>query len=140
MNILIDTNIILDIAFKRKPHYENAGKMLLYIETNTEKIRAYLSATTITDIYYIVAKEQNKDTALHFIKDLLFILDIAGVDKTIIYAALQSSFKDFEDAIQNYSAINNGIQIIIIRNKNDFKDSVLTIFTPIEFLNSIAHT
>ncbi|MBN2442294.1 MAG: PIN domain-containing protein [Spirochaetales bacterium] len=137
---MIDTNIILDIAFKREPHYKNTGKILFYIENHSEKIKAYLTATTITDKYYIVAKDKKRDTALSFIRDLLYIIDIVGVDKTIIFAALQSELNDFEDAVQDCSAINNGIQNIITRNKEDFTGSILDIFTPIEFLNSIAHS
>jgi predicted nucleic acid-binding protein len=50
---------------------------------------------------------------------------------------LNSDFKDFEDAVQYYSAIKAGCKVIITRNGKDFKKSTIPIMTANEYLNSI---
>ena len=64
--------------------------------------------------------------------------EITDVTRDIIKKALKSAFKDFEDAIQYYSALSNKrIHIIVTRNTKDFKESVLAIMTPEEAVKLI---
>jgi hypothetical protein len=59
------------------------------------------------------------------------------VDNNVVFRALNSDFKDFEDALQNYSAeLNKEIDIIITRNTKDFKHSKLAVMTPDQFLKT----
>ena len=67
IEILLDTNIILDIALKRTPFFNKSSELFKIIEE--KKIIAYINATTITDIYYISRKEKNHKTAIEFIKN-----------------------------------------------------------------------
>ena len=135
MRVLIDTNIILDITLKRKPFVENSTKLLQILEERDVEI--FLSATTITDIYYILRKAKGKATALSVIKNLLQFIEIASVDKRVILQALESDFADFEDAVQENSAKNENISIIITRNEADFKNSNLEIYTPEAYLEKL---
>jgi hypothetical protein len=65
------------------------------------------------------------------------IIDVLAIDKDVILKALNSSFKDFEDALQNYSAELNGqIDLIITRNIKDFRSSALGIMTPENYLKA----
>lgn len=49
----------------------------------------------------------------------------------MILDSLNSRFKDFEDALQNFAALNNGtIKIILTRNIKDFQKSELAVFNP----------
>ncbi len=54
MSILIDTNVILDAVAKRSPFNESAEKILFLIAEN--KINAFITANTVTDIYYLTRK------------------------------------------------------------------------------------
>ena len=66
---------------------------------------------------------------------LLTITDVLLMDRTVVQCALTSKFKDFEDALQNFSAINDGtIEVIITRNIKDFKHSDIGVLTPENFL------
>lgn len=129
---LFDTNVILDIALKRNPHYSNAVRLVNLIDKNS--IQAFITATTVTDIYYIVKKDIGHDFALEFLNDLINFLDVIGVTHEVILKALKSEIKDFEDAIQSTAADFNEIEVIITRNKQDFVKSRLQVFTPSEFL------
>jgi predicted nucleic acid-binding protein len=51
---------------------------------------------------------------------------------------LHSGFKDFEDAVQCYSAVNAKVDCLITRNKSDFVTDIFSILTPEEFLAAIA--
>ena len=135
MKILIDTNVILDIALERKPFVKQAAILLKAVQQY--KIQLFMTATTVTDLYYITRKEKGKETALEFIEDLLQFVEVASVDKHVIIQALHSDIPDFEDAIQECSAKNEAIKIIVTRNEEDFKKSDLEIHSPESFLNTL---
>ena len=130
--VLFDTNIILDIALKRDLFFENAFKLFNLIDK--KKIIGNITASTVTDIYYISKKEKGHSESINFIKSLIEVVEVIGIDKDIILKALTSDMKDFEDAVQTSAAELNEIEVIITRNKNDFTDTSLKIMTPKEFL------
>lgn len=135
MKLLIDTNVILDIALERKPFVEHSA--LLLKTAQKRKLPLFISATTVTDIYYITRKEKGKSIAIAFLKDLLQFIDIASLDKNIILQSMESDMPDFEDAIQTFSAKQEGITTIITRNETDFEHSGLSIYSPQSFLKSL---
>lgn len=130
--VLLDTNIILDFALERREFFEKSKELLLLI--NELKIPVFITATTLTDIYYILKKSRGHDSTISFLKHLFHFIDISGVDKATILNALSSEFTDFEDAVQSFSAAQNGIKIIITRNTSDFKKSKMQVFTPSAFI------
>ena len=130
--VLFDTNIILDIALKRESFFEDAQKLFILIDK--EKITGNITATTITDIYYIAKKEKGHNEAINFIENLVEVIDVIGINKETILKALASKMKDFEDAIQSSAAEIHQIDLILTRNKNDFTDTTIKVLTPKEFL------
>jgi predicted nucleic acid-binding protein len=64
-------------------------------------------------------------------------LNVLPVDERVIEQSLNSEFNDFEDAIQYFTAVNNGIKIILTRNKTDYKKSKILILTAEEFLKTL---
>lgn len=135
MKILIDTNVILDIALDRELFAEQA--VLLFKIAHEQRIQMFMTATTVTDLYYITRKEKGKETALSFIEDLIQLVDVISVDKNIILDALSSDIPDFEDAIQVCSATQDGISTIVTRNEKDFIMSGLNIQSPKKFLQTL---
>ena len=139
IKVLFDTNIILDIALEREPFFQDTRTA--FEEIDSGLITGFVTATTLTDIYYITKKEIGHNKALEFIQNLIEVVDVAGVDRSVIEYALVSGFKDFEDAVQEFSSQRNAIEIIVTRNVTDFKESALKIFTPqqfVKYLKSIA--
>nr|VFJ57303.1 MAG: Predicted nucleic acid-binding protein, contains PIN domain [Candidatus Kentron sp. FW] len=135
MKVLIDTNVILDIALNRKPF---VGHAVLFIKAAGQwMIPLFMTATTVTDLYYIIRKEKGKAIALSFIEELLQFVDVASVDKNIVMEALRSEVPDFEDAIQVYSAKQAAITVIVTRNENDFAGSGLDVQSPQSFLENL---
>lgn len=134
IKILIDTDVILDLLFDRKPFESEASEILALCET--KQIEGYVTAIMISNIYYLLKKTAKHHVVIESIKKLLTILNIALTDKETIKKALYSNFKDFEDSLQNYSAENtSNIKIIVTRNIKDYKHSSLSVMTPKEFLD-----
>ena len=71
MRILIDTNVILDVLLKRSPFYETAIEVLKL--SARDDIQEFVSASAITDIYYIAYKNlRDKAAVRELLKKLLF--------------------------------------------------------------------
>ncbi len=137
MKCLIDTNIFLDYILEREPFFLDAKKVLFAIEFS-DNLEGTVSSSIITDIYYIARKMMPKNDVKDFLLHILNFIDVIDIDNAVIKKALLSDFNDFEDAVQNYSAIEAECNCIITRNKNDYKNSVLDILTAKEFLSLIS--
>lgn len=132
-HILIDTDVILDLFFDREPFSENAAKVLSLCEKKT--VIGFVTPVIISNIYYLLSQKAKQEKVIEKLKILMSILEVLVIDKNAIIVALNSEFKDFEDALQNYSAELNGeIDIIITRNTKDYKKSQIGIMNPENFL------
>ena len=136
-NVLIDTDVILDFFFDREPFAEFATGILNLCEEN--KIKGFTTPVIICNTYYLLRKTAKHDIVIEKIKQLLTIIDVVKIDKEVVLDSLNSDFKDFEDALQNYSAVKNGkISIVLTRNIKDYKKSELAVMTPETYLRGTA--
>lgn len=134
--ILIDTDVILDFFFDRKPFSEDSAKILSLCENG--KIKGFVTSVMLSNIHYLLRKTGTHEKVIEKLKMLLQIIDVIITDKKTVEDALNSEFKDFEDALQNYAAeVNGHIDILITRNTKDYKHSKLAVMNPQEFLKSI---
>jgi predicted nucleic acid-binding protein len=132
VKILLDTNVILDVALKRHPFYQAAAEILG--ASDFDRIHLFITASSATDLYYVLRKEKGRAVGLNFIRRLLECADACRVDETTLIRALDSDFLDFEDAVQNFAAVESQIGAIITRNKADYVTSPLMVLTPEEFV------
>ncbi|MBW7891552.1 MAG: PIN domain-containing protein [Chitinophagaceae bacterium] len=134
--ILIDTDVILDFLFDRKPFSNEASQILGLCER--KKIHGLVTPVMISNVYYILRKTASHEKIIQHLKMLMNFLDIAVIDKKVILEALNSGFQDFEDALQNFSAVvGKEIGIIITRNVRDYKTTSLPVMTPELYLKAI---
>jgi len=131
--ILLDTNIIIDIALEREPFVESSKEIIKLIDK--KNLKAYISATTVTDIYYITKRKTSHEQVIKFLENLFLFVSVLPVNEEIVKNAMKSKGKDFEDAIQIETSKQNAVKIIITRNKKDFENSDLEIYMPDEFIN-----
>ncbi len=134
MRVLFDTNIILDVLLKRKAFYDDSCRLFELVDCGS--FEAYCTASSVTDLFYIVRKEVGRDKTVLMLKDLVQVVPVVAVDQNVVNEALESDLKDLEDAVQTFSAIRNGLDFIITRNKKDFKGVDLAVLTPEEVLNN----
>lgn len=131
-SLLCDINVILDIFLKRDPHYGPAAKLFSLIEE--KKLQGYLSAQSFPTMFYLLSRELKRDKAMRVLEKLRIVFRVAAVDEKVIDLSLASTFKDFEDAVQYYSAIHVRADCLITRNKVDYRVDRLPVMTPEEFL------
>jgi len=135
-NTLIDTDVILDFFFDRKPFSEFASKLLSLCEAR--KINGYVTPVIISNVYYLLRQTARHEKIIDKLKQLLLFIKVLDMDKMVVINALNSNFKDFEDALQNFSAMKNGrIDLILTRNTKDYRNSELGVLTPEIYLRTI---
>jgi predicted nucleic acid-binding protein len=133
MMILIDTNIILDIFLKREPFFESSYEVIKQSATNNTE--CIVSATAITDIYYLLRKSFKDDNkAKEIIERLLQLVTVVDVLALDIQVALSDSIPDFEDAVVHAVALRNKVDYIVTRNIQDFSGSSVPVISPVNYL------
>lgn len=132
---LIDTDVILDFFFDRKPFSDPAAQVLALCESR--EIKGFVTSVIIRNVYYLLRQTATHEKVIEKITQLITITEVLITDKDVILKALNSNFKDFEDALQNYSAELNGqIDVIITRNTKDFKNSSLGVMSPENYIKA----
>ena len=135
-HLFLDTNIVLDFLADRKPFSVAAAKLFQLSEQ--AKITLYISAVSYNNIYSILRQHMPHTKVISLLSELEEITQVQDVTRTIVKEAIKSDFKDFEDAIQNYTALSNKrIEMIVTRDSKDFKTSSLAVLTPLEALKGI---
>ena len=133
MTVFLDSNIILDIFLENRDFYEESRNVLNLADSGL--VDYFISAASITDIFYILNKHiKDEEKAKKYLKSLLEIVSIAGIDEACIKNALDSSWKDFEDAVQHEASIQIGADYLVTRNIHDFKSSFVEVISPADFL------
>jgi predicted nucleic acid-binding protein len=135
-NVLIDTDVILDFFFDRKPYSESAARILSLCESKT--IKGFITPVICSNIYYLLRQTARHEKVIEKLSQLMTILGVLLIDRDVVIQALCSGFKDFEDALQNYAAIRSGyINVIITRNVRDYSKSDIGVMTPESYIKSI---
>ncbi len=131
--VFIDSDVVIDFFTDREPHVNSASE--LFDLHNKGEIELYLSAISISNIYYIIRKFLGHQKVLEVIESLTEMTEIIGTTKKEIIQALKNNFSDFEDSIQYASALTIvGIDIIITRNVKDYKKAKIAVITPLHYL------
>lgn len=131
--ILIDTNIIIDLLARRKEFYNEAAA--LFSLADKRELQLTISALTLANTSYILSKLSSPKEAKEILRKFKVLVEILSLnDKIIVLALSDNDFTDFEDGLQYYSAIENKIDVILSRNKKDFKNSKIPVLTAKEYL------
>jgi predicted nucleic acid-binding protein len=133
--LLIDTNIIVDLLVRREGFYQDA--QILFTLADNKKITLCISALTFANTFYILSRNLNENETRKVMSKFKVLMKVLPLEDKIIELALVSDFTDFEDAIQYYSALDNQLDIIITRNKKDFKTSKLPVLTAKEYIERL---
>lgn len=134
-SVFIDTDICLDLLTERKPFYDPAAQ--LFSLADRKKLALYVSSLSFSNIHYILRQEYSGTESRRILSRFKSLVGVLTVDDKTIELALQSTFKDFEDAIQYYAAIGNSLQLIITRNLRDYKQATIPVMTPESFLKTL---
>ena len=133
MKIMIDTNVIIDVYQNRMAFVDNSGKVLKLSESH--KVTGYITASTVTDIYYILGRHIKDDQQLRtLVKKLLTSVTLADVLAKDVIDSFVLVIDDFEDALSAQCAKRLKADYIVTRNTKDFVNSPVPPITPDDFL------
>jgi len=133
MRVLVDTCVIIDALQSRVPFAEAAQK--IFIHSANRHFEGYITAKSVTDIYYLTHRLTHSDAETRKILSRLFtlfhLLDTTSLD---CRKAISSEVSDYEDAIMVENAIRSEVDCIITRNEKDYMKSSVKVYEPSAFL------
>ena len=133
MRILIDTDVVLDFFLDRKPFSYEATKVLALCEA--KRVQGFITPVICSNVYYILRQTASHEKVIEKLNLLMSLIGVLNMGRDTIIQALGSDFRDFEDALQHYSAVQSDfINVILTRNVKDFKKSEIGVLTPESFL------
>ncbi len=134
--ILIDTDVILDFFFDRQPFADSSSSVISLCESKL--IEGYITPVICSNLYYLLRKTASHNKVIDKLKKLSSILGILPMDRNIVIQALNSEFKDSEDALQNFAAkYSSNVDVILTRNVKDYSKSDIGVLTPESYLKYI---
>ena len=135
IRLFLDTNVVLDLLGERIPFFDSIAKVATLADQ--KKITLVVSPLSFTTIDYVLNKFETSESVLNKLRKFKIICEVCEVDEKTIEKGLNSGFKDFEDAVQYFTALQSNCSIIITRNGKDFKSATIPIMTAEEYLSSV---
>jgi len=132
VNVFCDTNVLLDVLEKREPFYADSVRVWTLAELG--QIRGLVSVISFTNVFYVVEKLRDLATAQKAVRLLRATFVPVALDEQLLNQAADSGLRDFEDAVQFFSALRADAACLVTRNPNHFPTGHLPIQTPAEFL------
>ncbi len=133
-NVFSDTDIILDLLSFREPFYAYAA--ILFTAADKNEIRISVSSLSFSNLHYILLKQYSASEARKALMKFKTLVTVLPVTDKSIELALFSNFKDFEDAIQYFTAIESAAKIIVTRNLKDYKLAEIPVMTAEQYLKA----
>lgn len=136
MIVLVDTDVLVDVALDRAPHATDAAALLDALESGAS--RGFVAWHTISNFYYLVSARRGRPGTRQFIEELTRFLDVAPTTREHLRAATRLPLKDFEDAMQVCAASACSADFIATRNVRDFRESPIPAMTPAQVVARLA--
>jgi predicted nucleic acid-binding protein len=130
--VFVDTDIIYDVLANREPFYPYAAQ--LFTKADEGRLDIMVSALSFANVHYLLSRQLSRDKARQILRTVNILIQVAPIDDKIIDLALNSDFRDFEDAIQYYCALENGCRVLLTRNLKDYKKATIPVMTAQDFL------
>jgi predicted nucleic acid-binding protein len=130
MRVLVDADVLIDVALDRAPHAEASSRLLDALEARPGS--GYVAWHSIANLYYLVAPARGRHDARSFVADLVRFIDVAPASAESVRVATRLPLKDFEDALQVVAALACGAEVIATRNIKDFRGSPVPANSPAE--------
>lgn len=129
MKVLIDTNVIIDALTSREPWNKSAEA--IFIMAANHMMDMYITASSATDIYYLVRKHlHSADSAKQVMSKLYSLVGILSVSGAECVDALASPVNDYEDAVVERVSAKANMDYIITRNVKDYQQGIVKAILP----------
>jgi predicted nucleic acid-binding protein len=131
--VFVDTNVILDVLLKNEGLWQDSLQIFRLAEKGI--IQAFVSASSMTDIFYIVRKRYGIPSAREALYRILAIFSVVNVDGDDLREALGLPISDVEDALQAWCALKINASALVTRDTDDFSGIVLPVLSPTEIID-----
>jgi predicted nucleic acid-binding protein len=135
MRVLLDTDVVMDVMVARLPFAQTSGQLLDLASKGT--FEAYVSSITPINIFYVARKAKSVGNLRDALSQLLQTVRVCPIDHSVLTAALDLPFADYEDAVQHAAAAASKLDAIVTRNLKDYGNATLPVFSPVDFLNQL---
>lgn len=130
--VFVDTDIALDLLSERLPYYTYSAQ--LFTLADKAKLSLYVSSLSFSNLNYLLSRQFSQKEARRTLNKFKVLVNVLAVDEKVIDLSLNSEFKDFEDAIQYYTAVENNIGTLLTRNLKDYRHAGIAVMTAEDFL------
>lgn len=130
--VFVDTDIVLDLLSYREPFYTHSAH--LFSDADKGKKKIYVSSLSFSNLNYILSKQYSADQARKKLLKFKTLVTVLAVTDKVVELALSSDFKDFEDGMQYFTAIENNLNTLLTRNLKDYKTAEISVMTAEQFL------
>ncbi|MBE9176714.1 PIN domain-containing protein [Synechocystis salina LEGE 06155] len=130
--IVIDSDVIIDVLSQRQPFFADSAQAINKVIQSG--LQMYIAAHTVTNIYYILSKQNPRSQVEQQMTTILDLFSIASITDSIIRNAFYCPMKDFEDAVVSEAAKSLAAQFILTRNTKDYQNAAVPVLNPQTFL------
>jgi predicted nucleic acid-binding protein len=130
--VLVDLNLLLDVFMNREPFVGDAASIWSLVETG--QIKGFVAGHSLTTLFYLFRRQSSIEDAYQIIQQMVRVFEVTCIDRKVISQALDLKWRDFEDAVQAISAIESGCDYLITRNPQDYRNSLISVIQPADFL------
>ncbi|MGO0306093.1 type II toxin-antitoxin system VapC family toxin [Endozoicomonas acroporae] len=133
--LFLDAEVVLDLLAKREPWFEQSAAIFSKIQSG--EFYGATSVLVFANVFYILRRIKGQKAARATLQKLKSLLKVMATSEASLEIALHSTFTDFEDGIQYFTAQSGGANLLITRNIKDYKTQNLAVMTPLQFLESL---
>jgi predicted nucleic acid-binding protein len=134
--VLIDTDVVLDLLLAREPYFPAAGRLFAWIQEG--RIEGFISSLAFSNLFYVLRKRMPAAEAIAALRKLRLLVQVVPVNERVVDLALASSFRNFEDAIQYFAALEQGIPALVSRNKRHYTEARIPVWSAEECLEFLS--
>ncbi|MGI9114404.1 MAG: type II toxin-antitoxin system VapC family toxin [Chthoniobacterales bacterium] len=128
MKVLVDSDVLLDIALDRQPFFASSNAALEWCRQHPGS--AVMAWHTVANVYYLLRRAETDAVARKFISELLVFVAVARSDTRAVLHAFTLRIADFEDSLQAAAAIFEDAPLIVTRNIRDYRHSPVLAIEP----------
>lgn len=132
MIVLVDTDVLLDVALDRAPHADAAAELLDALESHPGT--GVMAWHTVANFYYLCVPARGRSSTREFVRELSEFVAIASTSTDDLRYAVQLKMSDFEDAMQVAAARACNADFIATRNLRDYRAAPIKAITPTALL------
>jgi len=135
IKVFLDADAGFDFIAQRQPFFKHASQVFELAQQG--ELALYASGLSFSHWFYHFRQKKSNAIALAKLIAVKPLIAVATTDERVVEQALASDFADFEDALQYFCALREGVDVFLTRNLSDYRSAKLKVLSPEAFLKSL---